>query len=99
MVSCGAGGNMTEIIDDVTLARGPLEEAAACEMLSRLRIVQGARKLDPEANLRTLAQFVAQFSHVAAGAPWRRFVLEVNPVKWRPDGVTAVDGLILIEEP
>jgi acyl-CoA synthetase (NDP forming) len=98
MVSCGAGGNMTEIIDDVTLARGPLEEAAACEMLGRLRIVQGARKLDPEANLRTLAQFVAQFSHVAAGAPWRRFVLEVNPVKWRPDGVTAVDGLILIEE-
>ena len=36
---------------------------------------------------------------LAAGAPWRRFVLEVNPVKWGDDRVIAVDGLLVIDDP
>ena len=46
-----------------------------------------------------LCDFVAAFSALAAAAPWRRFVLEVNPVKWMADQSVALDGLLIIEEP
>jgi acetyltransferase len=99
MISCGAGGNLTEIIDDVTIASAPLDADEAAAMLERLRIVRGARKLDPDAKLADLAGFVAHVSRAAMSAPWRRFVIEINPVKWRAAGVTAVDGLIIVEKP
>jgi hypothetical protein len=44
------------------------------------------------------AVFIARFSELAASAPWRRFTFEANPVKWRRDGVVAVDGLLIVEE-
>ena len=90
---------MTEIIDDVVLTRAPLDATAAQAMLRRLRVVQGAAKLDPAARLQDLADFVAHFSEVAAAAPWQQFTIEINPVKWRPGSVVAVDGLILVEHP
>ena len=36
MISIGAGGVMTELIDDVTLSPAPLTEAAARRALDRL---------------------------------------------------------------
>jgi acyl-CoA synthetase (NDP forming) len=97
MLSLGAGGAMTELIDDVILAPAPLDEIAAADALNRLRIVRKAGGLPrgPSA----LAGFVARFAGLAAAAPWRRFVLEVNPIKWASNQVTAVDGLLIIEEP
>ncbi|MFI4978913.1 MAG: acetate--CoA ligase family protein [Nevskiales bacterium] len=97
-VSVGAGGTMTEVIDDVVLAQAPLDERRALHALRRLRLL---RKV-PDAELAgsaALLGFITDFSHVAAAAPWRRFVLEVNPIKWVGDQVAAVDGLLLIEEP
>ncbi len=99
MVSCGAGGNLTELIDDVTLERAPVDEALALHMLERLRIGRHAPRLEREAKPRALAEFLVHFSRLVATAPWQRFVLEVNPVKWSPEGVAAVDGLLLVEEP
>lgn len=34
MISCGAGGNLTEVIDDVTLERAPVDQALALTMLA-----------------------------------------------------------------
>jgi acetyltransferase len=99
MVSCGAGGNLTEVIDDVVLERAPVGEATALRMLERLRIVRNARELDPELDGGPPARFVARFSRLAAAAPWRRFVLEVNPVRVGRDAAVAVDGLLVVEEP
>jgi acyl-CoA synthetase (NDP forming) len=99
MISCGAGGTLTEVIDDIVLARGPMNQAAAHRLLSRLRILQHAGSQTPPPDAAPLAAFVAQFSQVAAAVPWQRFVLELNPVKWTAQGVTAVDGLLLIEQP
>jgi acetyltransferase len=99
MVACGAGGNLAEIIDDVTLERAPFDEARAGAVLARLRIAQRADRVDPQARPQPVASFLAAFSQLAASAPWRRFVLEVNPIKWQADQVTAVDGLLIIEEP
>jgi len=99
MVSLGAGGNLTELIDDVTVERAPVAEADALAAFDRLRIASHAAKLAGRAERALLAGFVARFSALAAGAPWRRFVIEINPVKWSAGGVTAVDGLIVVEEP
>ena len=58
---------------------------------------QRGHTLLPSASLVPVAAFVSRFSQLAASAPWRRFELEVNPIKWHADAVTAVDGLLLIE--
>lgn len=99
MVSCGWGGNLTEVVDDIAIARAPLDQAGARTLLKRLKIVQGATKLDPSVDIEELASFVALFSTVATDAPWDKFVVELNPVKWTGGQAVAVDGLIIIEKP
>ncbi len=68
-------------------------------MIDRLRLarIAASAKVPPDRAL--LARFIAALSQLAASAPWRRFVLEINPVKWSDDRVTAVDGLLIVEEP
>jgi succinyl-CoA synthetase beta subunit len=99
VVSCGAGGGLTELIDDVVLERAPVSERTALDMIERLRLARSVRKLQPAPDPAALARYIAQFSQAAACAPWAQFVLEVNPVKWDGDAVTAVDGLLIIEKP
>ena len=99
MVSCGAGGNFTELIDDVTLERAPVGEDRALAMIERLRLAHSVRRMNAPPDARLLARYISRFSQIAAAAPWRQFVLELNPVKWGHDHVTAVDGLLIIEEP
>lgn len=88
MVSCGAGGVLTELIGDVVTERAPVSEALAAHMLSRLRI---------KANPGPAAAFISRLSQLAAGAPWPRFILEINPVLCSRDAAVAVDGLLVIE--
>jgi hypothetical protein len=99
MISCGAGGNLTELIDDVVVERAPVDVALAGDMLGRLRVVRHAGRHDPPPDLRAAAGFVARFAQVAATAPWRRFVFEVNPIRVNGQGAAAVDGLLVVEEP
>ncbi len=99
IVTCGAGGNLTELIDDVTLERAPVDDALALHMLGRLRLTRYAPRLDRTLDLAVAAKFLSGFSRLAATVPWQRFILEVNPIKWRSGGVVAVDGLLTIEEP
>jgi len=98
MVSVGSGGGMAEQLDDVVTARAPVDPRVAAAMLRRLRRFGGAADaqgpLDPE----KVGDFVALLSRLGAGAPWRRFTFEVNPIKWRRDGVVAVDGLLVVDE-
>ena len=97
MISVGAGGGLTEMMDDVVTARAPVGEAFAADMIDRLRCRDHARDTDGRLPTAPIARFVARFSALAAGSPWRRFVFEINPVKWTRDGAVAVDGLILRE--
>jgi acyl-CoA synthetase (NDP forming) len=98
IVSCGAGGVLTEIIDDVVLHRAPVSRETATDMLRGLRII---RKLTDreDVDLTPIAAFVESFSELAASAPYEKFVIEVNPVKFTTDEAVAVDGLLIIEEP
>jgi acyl-CoA synthetase (NDP forming) len=94
IVTVGVGGTATELLDDVTIARAPFDEAEAAALIGRLRLAAalGAEGPDPA----PLAAFVARFSRLAASIPWRGFALEVNPVKWRARRAVAVDGLLVI---
>lgn len=94
MVSCGSGGVLTELIDDVVTERAPASKALATTMLGRLRIgkaLAAAHATDPA------AAFIARFSELAATAPWSKFILEVNPVLCSRETAIAVDGLLIIE--
>jgi len=99
MISCGAGGNFTELLDDIALQRAPVSEAQALAMIDRLRLTASMRKMRNAPKRQPLAAFISRLSRLAAGAPWKRFVLEINPAKWRDDRVTAIDGLLVIEDP
>ncbi len=99
MVSCGAGGNLTELIDDVVIERAPVDIVLAGDMLGRLRVVRHAGRQDPPPDLGAAARFLARFAQVAATAPWRRYVFEVNPIRVNGQGAAAVDGLLVVEEP
>lgn len=99
MVTCGAGGNLTEVLDDVTLERAPVTMDLAAHMLAQLRLVRRAPRLHGTLDSTAAADFIARFSLLAATVPWRRFVIEVNPIKLKSDGVVAVDGLLIVEEP
>jgi acyl-CoA synthetase (NDP forming) len=92
VVSMGAGGMLTELLDDVVLAPAPLGRAAAEAALRRLRIMRQAGDPSP-----ALLDFVCRFAALAASVPWSRFVLEVNPVKWTATEARAVDGLLIID--
>jgi acyl-CoA synthetase (NDP forming) len=97
MVSCGSGGGLTELIEDVVTARAPVDAAFAVDMLARLRIGRHARDPDGPLAHDAVAAFVARFSQLAASAPWPHFVFEVNPIKWTRAGVVAVDGLLIVD--
>jgi succinyl-CoA synthetase beta subunit len=98
MVSCGSGGGLTELIDDVVTARAPVDPAGAVRMLDRLRIRRHAFDARDGLAVGPAAAFLAQFSALAAGAPWPRFVFEINPLKWTRDAVVAVDGLLIVDD-
>jgi acetate---CoA ligase (ADP-forming) len=97
MVSCGSGGGLTELIDDVVTERAPVGEALAAHMLDRLRIRCHASDAKGAFASDAAAAFIARFSELAETAPWSRFIFEVNPIKWTRDAVVAVDGLLIIE--
>lgn len=99
VISVGAGGGLTELLDDVVIERAPVDTAIAAAMIERLRLRRHARDDDGLLPVAAAAEFVARLSQLAAGAPWSRFTIEVNPIKWARDRAIAVDGLVIIEAP
>jgi len=99
IVGCGIGGGMTELVDDIVLARAPIDAAGARDMLKRLKTLRRLPAYLSDRQQTLAADFVARFSALAASAPWPRFTLEVNPLKLGDDEAAAVDGLLLIEPP
>lgn len=96
MVSCGSGGVLTELLDDVVTERAPVSEELAAYMLERLRSRRHACDTEGALPIDHAAAFVARFSELASTAPWKRFIFEVNPVLWRREAAVALDGLLIV---
>ena len=97
VVSCGSGGGLTELIDDVAIERAPVSPEVAAAMIERLRIRHHARDEQGPLPTASAAAFIARLSELAATAPWSAFTIEVNPIKWTRKDAIAVDGLLIVE--
>ncbi len=96
IVGLGMGGGMTEIIDDVVFTRAPIDADGAYDLADRLRTLRRLPTLLSQQQRRQVAAFVADFSALVATAPWPSFTFEINPLKVGPEGIAAVDGLLIV---
>ena len=95
----GAGGILTELIEDRAVGFAPLSRAQAAAMIDSLRIARlldgwrGGVKLDRDA----LADALVTLSHFAARTDGQIAAIDLNPVMVLPtgQGVRIVDALIV----
>jgi acyl-CoA synthetase (NDP forming) len=97
VVMAGLGGILVEALQDVAFAVAPMSRAEAEAMLASLR---GARVLDgirgrPPVDRDALCDLLVGVSRLAAAAGSRLAELDLNPVIAGPDGVQAVDWLMV----
>jgi acyl-CoA synthetase (NDP forming) len=99
LIIVGAGGAMTELIEDRTIGFAPLNRASANRMIDELRIAKmlggwrGGDKLDRDALVETLVSL----SEFAARTDGQIAAIDLNPVMVLPNGqgVRIVDALIV----
>ncbi|GAA3679377.1 acetate--CoA ligase family protein [Lentzea roselyniae] len=92
----GAGGTHAELFKDTAIELAPVTPATARDMLARLAsapLLSGWRGAEP-VDLAALAELIAQVSATLAARP-DLAEIELNPVRVGPDGVLAVDALII----
>ena len=94
MVTCGAGGGLTELLDDVVLARAPVDVPVALDLLGSLRI---ARQVRWDAAPRPSS------SRASPGSPRQPPGGGSSSRSTRSaaarEAAVAVDGLLIVEEP
>jgi hypothetical protein len=94
LVSVGMGGVLTELLGDVVFAPVPVDEAAALEMIQRLRggaLLDGYRG-SPPADVGGLARIVSLISRGLVGSGHDE--VEINPLVWDGQEWVAVDWLL-----
>lgn len=100
VVVVGIGGVLAEIYKDITLRMAPVSEADAAAMIDEVKglaVIRGYRNL-PRGDVAALARAIAAFSRLALlpGQPVAE--AEINPLIVKPEGVVAVDGLVVMKE-
>lgn len=96
VVLVGLGGVHAELFKDTTTELAPVTPSGAQEMLARLTsapLLSGWRGA-PAPDVAALADVIAQLSATLVGRP-DLAEIELNPVRVGPDGVLAVDALII----
>lgn len=99
VVTVGMGGVMTELMDDVTLRRAPVDEDGARAMLEATRVgrllcgFRGAAAADVGA----LARLIARTSEIAFDNRDHIAAIDLNPVLARHDGAHALDAVIAFQ--
>jgi len=97
MVMVGMGGILAEVVPDVVLARAPVTPEQALGMLRRLRaaaLLDGVRGR-PAVDSAAVADAISRLSVLAAANAQSIDSIEINPLLARPDGVLALDALIV----
>ncbi|GGU38371.1 acetate--CoA ligase family protein [Lentzea flava] len=96
VILVGAGGIHAELFRDTAIELAPVTPATAREMLARLvlaPLLSGRRGAKP-VDVTALAELIAQISATLVARP-DLSEIELNPVRVGPDGVLAVDALII----
>ncbi|MGE0557809.1 MAG: acetate--CoA ligase family protein [Burkholderiales bacterium] len=99
VVMVGLGGVLIEVFRDVAFRAAPVTEAEALRMLDELKsrvILDGVRG-KPPVNKVALARMISSVSCFGAAAGPRLAELDLNPVLAGPQGVTAVDWLMVLD--
>ena len=99
LIMVGAGGTLTELIEDRAIAFAPLSHATASAMIDKLRVAKllngwrGGVRLDRCA----LANALVSLSDLAARTDGQIAAIDLNPVMVLPEGhgVRIVDALIV----
>jgi acetyltransferase len=99
VVMVGLGGVLIEVFKDVVFRVAPVTEGEAMRMLDELksRVVLDGVRGKPPVNKQALAQMVSAVSRFGAAAGPRLAELDLNPVLAGPQGVTAVDWLMVLD--
>jgi acyl-CoA synthetase (NDP forming) len=97
LVTVGAGGGLTELIDDNRYAPCPVDAETAARLLMDTRIWPALRRQLERCghDLAPLARFVSELSRLFVAQPGLR-ELEVNPVIVNSRGVQGVDVLAAV---
>lgn len=99
-VVVGAGGVMTEILDDAAIGLPPLSVEQARALIDQLRIrpMLDEWRGRPPADVAALAELVVSMGDLALGLGDRLEAAEVNPVAVLPEGegVVALDALVTL---
>lgn len=96
IIVVGAGGTLTEVLQDTVVALAPIDEERALALLRKLRmapLLDGFRG-KPALDLGALSATIAAVSRVAAARP-DILEAELNPVFALPCGSVAVDARIV----
>ncbi|WP_182358751.1 acetate--CoA ligase family protein [Tomitella gaofuii] len=99
VVLVGAGGTEAELYKDVAVEMAPVDRATAHGMLRRLvsrPLLLGWRGR-PAVDVESLVDLIVAVSQRAVSAPDVDDV-EVNPLRVGPDGVVAVDALVIASD-
>jgi acyl-CoA synthetase (NDP forming) len=99
VVMVGLGGVLIEVFKDAVFRAAPVTEAEALRMLDELKskvILDGVRG-KPPVNKKALARMICAVSRFGAAAGPRLAELDLNPVLAGPQGVTAVDWLMVLD--
>jgi len=97
VVMVGAGGVLVEVLRDARYGLAPFGPATARRLLDGLalrRLLDGVRGTPP-ANVDAAALAIARFSVLAADLAGDIAELDVNPLIVGPEGVVAVDALVI----
>lgn len=95
----GLGGIFVETLEDVTLRVAPVSESEASDMVDEIDaapLLRGARGRDPVdqesvvETIQRLSQLVTDFSEIVE--------LDINPLVATPDGVTAIDIALTVDQ-
>jgi acyl-CoA synthetase (NDP forming) len=97
IVLVGFGGIHAEVLKDAAVVKPPFDATEARRLIDGLRLrplLDGVRGAPPS-DIDALAAALSRFSAMAAAIGDRVEAIDVNPVLVRPDGVVAVDALIV----
>ena len=100
VLTIGAGGVLTEVLEDVAVRLLPVTEYDVRDMLSEIRVARllGGFRGQPPADVDALVDLVLKVADLVAGWP-EGASLDLNPVSVGPSGAVVLDAAYMLDGP